>query len=130
MQAPQATAQQRDFRERLVAEGLLVPSAVPGVTGQGPVFVDLRQRLDARLTALFADEGAVAMEFPPVEPPSEDVRRQAVARRGVLTKPAGSLGKLEELGVWVSACQGVCPPRPFTRPRVVVFAGDQLLAIR
>ena len=68
MQAPQATAQQREFRERLVAEGLLVPSSVPGVTGQGPVFVALRQRLDARLTALFADEGAVALEFPPVEP--------------------------------------------------------------
>ncbi|CAL9594649.1 Nicotinate-nucleotide--dimethylbenzimidazole phosphoribosyltransferase [Actinosynnema sp. ALI-1.44] len=70
----------------------------------------------------------MTVEFPPVEPPSEDVRRQAVARHGVLTKPAGSLGKLEELGVWVSACQGVCPPRPFTRPRVVVFAGDHGVA--
>ncbi|XVV05555.1 nicotinate-nucleotide--dimethylbenzimidazole phosphoribosyltransferase [Actinosynnema sp. CA-248983] len=70
----------------------------------------------------------MTIEFPPVEPPSEDVRRQAVARHGVLTKPAGSLGKLEELGVWVSACQGVCPPRPFTRPRVVVFAGDHGVA--
>ncbi|MFI9818761.1 nicotinate-nucleotide--dimethylbenzimidazole phosphoribosyltransferase [Saccharothrix variisporea] len=70
----------------------------------------------------------MTIEFPPVEPPSEDVRRQAVARHAVLTKPAGSLGKLEELGVWVSACQGVCPPRPFTRPRVVVFAGDHGVA--
>ena len=68
MEPPQATPEQRAFRERLVAEGLLVPSAVPGVTGQGPAFVDLRQRLDARLSRLFADEGAVAMEFPPVEP--------------------------------------------------------------
>ncbi|GAA0264502.1 nicotinate-nucleotide--dimethylbenzimidazole phosphoribosyltransferase [Saccharothrix mutabilis subsp. mutabilis] len=70
----------------------------------------------------------MTVEFPPVEPPSEDARRQAVARHGVLTKPAGSLGKLEELGVWVSACQGACPPRPFTRPRVVVFAGDHGVA--
>ena len=68
MDAPQATAAQREFRERLVAEGLLVPSSVPGVTGQGPVFVDLRQRLDARISKLVADEGAVAMEFPPIEP--------------------------------------------------------------
>ncbi len=68
MQAPQATAAQRSFRTRLVAEGLLVPSSVPGVTGQGPVFVALRRALDRRLDALFADEGADALEFPPVEP--------------------------------------------------------------
>lgn len=68
MEAPQATPAQRELRERLVAEGLLVPSAVKGVTGQGPVFVDLRTRLDARITRLAAAEGAVAMEFPPVEP--------------------------------------------------------------
>ncbi|ONI87271.1 nicotinate-nucleotide--dimethylbenzimidazole phosphoribosyltransferase [Saccharothrix sp. ALI-22-I] len=70
----------------------------------------------------------MTIEFPPVEPPSEDARSQAIARHGVLTKPAGSLGKLEELGVWVAACQDKCPPRPFTRPRVVVFAGDHGVA--
>ncbi|WP_433270024.1 nicotinate-nucleotide--dimethylbenzimidazole phosphoribosyltransferase [Actinosynnema sp. CS-041913] len=70
----------------------------------------------------------MTIEFPPVEPPNDDVRRQAVARQAVLTKPAGSLGKLEELGVWVAACQGECPPRPFSRPRVVVFAGDHGVA--
>jgi nicotinate-nucleotide--dimethylbenzimidazole phosphoribosyltransferase len=41
-----------------------------------------------------------------------------------LTKPPGSLGRLEDLSVWVASCQGVCPPRQFDRPRVVVFAGD------
>jgi seryl-tRNA synthetase len=65
---PQATGSQGAFREQLVAEGFLIPSAVPGVTGQGPAFVDLRLRLDAALTKLVADEGAVAMEFPPIEP--------------------------------------------------------------
>jgi nicotinate-nucleotide--dimethylbenzimidazole phosphoribosyltransferase len=30
--------------------------------------------------------------------------------------------------VWIAACQGVCPPRPFARPRVVVFAGDHGIA--
>lgn len=68
MDAPQATPLQREFRERLVAEGLLVPSAVPGVTGQGAVFVDLRRRLDDRISRLVAPEGAVSMEFPPLEP--------------------------------------------------------------
>ena len=66
--------------------------------------------------------------FPTVQPPDEQARRQAVARQDVLTKPAGSLGRLEELGVWLAACQGVCPPRPFTRARVVVFAGDHGIA--
>ena len=65
---PQATGSQGEFRERLVAAGLLLPSRVPGVTGQGPVFVELRNRLDARLTRLFAPEQPVSMEFPPVEP--------------------------------------------------------------
>lgn len=70
----------------------------------------------------------MTIEFPPVEPPSEDARNQAVARHGSLTKPPGSLGRLEDLGAWVAACQGECPPRPFTRPRVVVFAGDHGVA--
>jgi nicotinate-nucleotide--dimethylbenzimidazole phosphoribosyltransferase len=66
--------------------------------------------------------------FPPVEAPDEEARRQAVGRHDRLTKPAGSLGRLEELGIWVAACQGACPPRPFARPRVVVFAGDHGVA--
>ena len=65
---PQATGVQGEFRERLVAAGLLLPSRVPGVTGQGPVFVDLRRRLDARIDALIAPEQPVRMEFPPLEP--------------------------------------------------------------
>ncbi|QQQ77825.1 nicotinate-nucleotide--dimethylbenzimidazole phosphoribosyltransferase [Saccharothrix sp. 6-C] len=70
----------------------------------------------------------MTIEFPSVEPPSADVRAKASARHAVLTKPVGSLGRLEELGAWVAACQGECPPKPFTRPRVVVFAGDHGIA--
>jgi nicotinate-nucleotide--dimethylbenzimidazole phosphoribosyltransferase len=66
----------------------------------------------------------VSTEFPPVEPPDETVLREAEARHAVLTKPVGSLGRLEELGNWIAACQGTVPPKPFVRPRVVVFAGD------
>jgi nicotinate-nucleotide--dimethylbenzimidazole phosphoribosyltransferase len=67
-------------------------------------------------------------EFPTVVAPDVDARREASARHERLTKPAGSLGRIEELGVWIAACQGACPPRPFTRPRVVVFAGDHGIA--
>lgn len=68
--------------------------------------------------------------FPPVSSPDEEVRRQAMARQDQLTKPGGALGRLEELGVWAAACQGVCPPRPFVQPRIVVFAGDHGIAER
>ncbi|MDR3662810.1 MAG: nicotinate-nucleotide--dimethylbenzimidazole phosphoribosyltransferase, partial [Mycobacterium sp.] len=64
------------------------------------------------------------VQFPDLSKPDADVRAAAVARQGTLTKPPGSLGRLEELSVWVSACQGVCPPKQFDRARVVVFAGD------
>ena len=70
------------------------------------------------------------MEFARIVPPDQQAHREAVARHGQLTKPPGSLGRLEELGVWVAACQGSCPPRPFARPQVVVFAGDHGVATR
>nr|WP_310278392.1 nicotinate-nucleotide--dimethylbenzimidazole phosphoribosyltransferase [Haloactinomyces albus] len=68
------------------------------------------------------------IEFAAVQAPDEQARRAAVARQEQLTKPAGSLGRLEELGVWVAARQGTCPPHPFARPRDVIFAGDHGIA--
>ncbi|MFN2496045.1 MAG: nicotinate-nucleotide--dimethylbenzimidazole phosphoribosyltransferase [Pseudonocardiaceae bacterium] len=70
------------------------------------------------------------VEFPPITPPDQQARREAVARQELLTKPAGSLGRLEEVGVWLAGCQGTCPPRPLARPQVVVFAGDHGVAAR
>jgi len=67
-------------------------------------------------------------DFPPIAAPDQDVASQARARQDTLTKPPGSLGRLEELSVWVAACQGVCPPHQFERARVVVFAGDHGVA--
>lgn len=64
------------------------------------------------------------MDFPQITAPDQDAAARARARHDTLTKPAGSLGRLEELSVWVAACQGVCPPNQFQRARVVVFAGD------
>lgn len=62
--------------------------------------------------------------FAEVEAPDGDALAAARSRQARLTKPPGSLGRLEDLSMWVAACQGQCPPRQFTRPRVVVFAGD------
>ncbi|MCV7190696.1 nicotinate-nucleotide--dimethylbenzimidazole phosphoribosyltransferase [Mycolicibacterium thermoresistibile] len=68
------------------------------------------------------------MDIGPVEPPDEAAAAAARARQGELTKPAGSLGRLEDLSVWVASCQSLCPPRQFERARVVVFAGDHGVA--
>ncbi|MGW5052440.1 nicotinate-nucleotide--dimethylbenzimidazole phosphoribosyltransferase [Actinokineospora sp. NPDC004072] len=66
----------------------------------------------------------VSTEFPRVDAPSQTAADAARERHARLTKPLGSLGRLEELGTWVAACQDRCPPTPFARPRIVVFAGD------
>jgi nicotinate-nucleotide--dimethylbenzimidazole phosphoribosyltransferase len=70
------------------------------------------------------------VQFPLIVAPDEQMRRQALARHAELAKPVGSLGRLEELGAWLAACQGSCPPRPLARPRVVVFAADHGIASR
>jgi len=69
-----------------------------------------------------------APDFPVATAPDETAAAAARARQASLTKPPGSLGRLEELSIWVAACQGVCPPRQFERARVVVFAGDHGVA--
>ena len=63
-------------------------------------------------------------DFVPITAPDQAAAESARARQNTLTKPPGSLGRLEELAVWVAACQGVCPPNQLRRARVVVFAGD------
>lgn len=45
------------------------------------------------------------------------------ARELTLTKPAGSLGKLEEIAAWLAAWSGKSKPQ-ITRPLVAVFAGN------
>lgn len=66
--------------------------------------------------------------FEVVDLPDEDVAELTRARLLTLTKPPGSLGRLEDLGVWVASCQGVCPPRRITSPQIAVFAGDHGVA--
>lgn len=60
--------------------------------------------------------------------PDETSAEAAGARQLALTKPPGSLGRLEELGAWLCGVQGACPPRPLDRARVIVFAGDHGVA--
>ena len=55
---------------------------------------------------------------------SEDAARAARELLERLTKPPGSLGRLEELGVQLTAIYGECPPPVPDRATVAVFAGD------
>jgi nicotinate-nucleotide--dimethylbenzimidazole phosphoribosyltransferase len=51
----------------------------------------------------------------------------ALQRQQALTKPAGSLGRLEEIAQFLATWQGRHPPR-CDRPRVAVFAGNHGVA--
>jgi nicotinate-nucleotide--dimethylbenzimidazole phosphoribosyltransferase len=53
-------------------------------------------------------------------------REAALARQAQLVKPPGSLGRLEELAVWLAGVTG--SERPEVRPRVVVAAADHGVA--
>ncbi len=48
----------------------------------------------------------------------------AQVRQNNLTKPAGSLGELENVGIKLAKIQGSCPPKPISNPVVAIFAGD------
>lgn len=77
------------------------------------------------------------MQKPPSTSPFDDIRHllksmpgpdleaaeSARRRDATLTKPMGSLGRLEEIVVWLAAWQGRHPPR-IDHPLAVVFAGN------
>lgn len=67
---------------------------------------------------------ALAAVLDAIRPLDEAAMAQARARQDRLTKPAGSLGELEELSVRLAGLAGSCPP-PLPEPAAVaVFAGD------
>jgi len=60
--------------------------------------------------------------------PDAAARAAAYERQLTLTKPTGALGRLEHVSAWICAVQGACPPAAFSRPALVVFAGDHGVA--
>ncbi|MFJ1600645.1 nicotinate-nucleotide--dimethylbenzimidazole phosphoribosyltransferase [Streptomyces sp. NPDC088261] len=63
-----------------------------------------------------------------IERPDGGTRRDAEERRERLVVPPGALGRLDELGEWLSAAQGSVPVGAIRQPRAVVFAGDHGVA--
>ena len=61
--------------------------------------------------------------------PDSEAAAKVRARDATLTKPPGSLGRLEEIAEWLAAWQGRAPPA-VNRPLVAVFAGNHGVAAR
>ncbi len=61
--------------------------------------------------------------------PDLEAGSAAARRQAQLTKPAGSLGRIEELAVWLATWQARHPPG-LDHPRTVVFAGNHGVAAR
>src|SRR2546422_296896 len=61
--------------------------------------------------------------------PDMEAGSAAATREAQLTKPAGALGRLEELALWLATWQARHPPR-IDHPRTVVFGGNQGVAAR
>jgi nicotinate-nucleotide--dimethylbenzimidazole phosphoribosyltransferase len=58
-------------------------------------------------------------------PPADDAARAAAqAHLARLTKPTGSLGRLEDLAVWYAGVRGIFPAPAIHRPVLAVFAAD------
>jgi nicotinate-nucleotide--dimethylbenzimidazole phosphoribosyltransferase len=62
-----------------------------------------------------------------IEPPSEDWRERARARLDTLTKPIGSLGRLEDLAAQIVSIRQECSGEPVCKA-VYVFAADHGVA--
>ena len=61
--------------------------------------------------------------------PNLEAATAAAERESVLTKPAGALGRLEELAQWLATWQGRHPPK-VEHPRTAIFAGNHGVAAR
>ncbi len=74
----------------------------------------------------FDDVGRIVADLPG---PDAVAAAAARARDAALTKPAGSLGRLEEIAIWLAAWQGRASPA-VTRPLVAIFAANHGVAER
>lgn len=54
---------------------------------------------------------------------NDEAARAAASRQDTLTKPQGSLGRLEEVAIWLARWQGRARPQ-LDRMKIVVFAGS------
>ena len=78
---------------------------------------------------MFSSLNAFSEALQDLPPANETWRTQALARQQQLTKPAGSLGRLEDCAVFLAGWGNVPQPRA-DRMRVIVFAGSHGVTAR
>ena len=71
----------------------------------------------------FASAHAFELALASLRQPVDAAASDARTRQGELTKPAGSLGRLEELAIFFAGWQGKARPK-ITRARAAIFAGN------
>ena len=78
---------------------------------------------------MFGDLDAIAEAIRHLPDRDESAASEAADRQAQLTKPAGSLGRLEELAIWLAAWQGKEKPS-LDKIVTLVFAGNHAVASR
>jgi nicotinate-nucleotide--dimethylbenzimidazole phosphoribosyltransferase len=78
---------------------------------------------------IFSDAAAFAALLGELPAPSVAAGDAARARQGQLTKPPGSLGRLEDLAIWFAGWQGREIPR-LERAHCLIFAGNHGVAAK
>ncbi len=102
------------------------PEMAAGLSGAGHPVAVLPDDAVARVVYewLAARIGPFAAAGAMVGPLADEAADAATARQLRLTKPPGSLGRLEQIGARLAAIAGECPP-PVPHPAATaVFAGD------
>ncbi|CAK0746854.1 Nicotinate-nucleotide--dimethylbenzimidazole phosphoribosyltransferase [Azospirillaceae bacterium] len=79
---------------------------------------------ESKTSVTFDEIRKILTHLPDANSEAESAAR---ARQQHLTKPPGSLGRLEDLAIWMAAWQGRAEPE-LTRPRVAVFAANHGVA--
>ncbi len=75
------------------------------------------------MTSPFSDLAGLRARLRDLPDADAAATQAAQARNAQLTKPAGALGRLEDLAIWYAGWRGTARPR-LARPQVVVFAGN------
>jgi nicotinate-nucleotide--dimethylbenzimidazole phosphoribosyltransferase len=81
---------------------------------------------ERRAPATLDEMRAIVAQFPGLD---QDAAQETASREAQLTKPAGALGRLEEITQWMAAWQGKHPPT-CVHPRTAVFAANHGVASR
>jgi nicotinate-nucleotide--dimethylbenzimidazole phosphoribosyltransferase len=84
---------------------------------------------EANPTPVHGQVALARIQASPISPPSASARAAALSHLATLTKPVGSLGRLEELAAFYAAAHGVFPPPALTHATLALFLADHGVAV-